>query len=68
VFTGVDMFYFLFKILAHVLTWMFVLGVAGCCLLVIPIAAYQLFGVLFEKVHRDETTASPPKQAASGPS
>jgi len=62
------MFNSLVAIVAHVLSWLFVIGAAGSVLLVIPIAAYQLFGVLFEKVHRDETTASPPKQAASGPS
>jgi hypothetical protein len=34
------------SVLAHVLTWMFVIGMAGC-VLVIPITAYRLFGVLF---------------------
>ena len=48
------MFSSLFKILAHVLSWMFVIGMAGTVLLVIPIAAYQLFSVLFEKDHPDE--------------
>jgi hypothetical protein len=28
---------------------MFVIGMVGCALLVIPIAAYQLFSVLFER-------------------
>ncbi len=51
-----NMFSSLFKILAHVLSWMFVIGMAGTVLLVIPIAAYQLFSVLFEKDHPDELT------------
>jgi hypothetical protein len=49
------MFSSLFKILAHVLSWMFVIGMAGTILLVIPVAAYQLFSVLFEKDSPDET-------------
>ena len=48
------MFDFLAKIVAHVLSWMFVIGVAGTVLLVIPVAAYQLFSVLFEKDRPDE--------------
>ena len=39
----------LVAIAAHVLSWMFVVGVIGSVFLVIPIAAYQLFSVLFEK-------------------
>jgi hypothetical protein len=39
---------------AHVLSWMFVIGLAGCAFLVIPIGAYQLFSVLFEKDRPDE--------------
>jgi len=39
--------------LAHVLSWMFVIGMAGC-LLVIPITAYRLFKPLFEKDYPDE--------------
>jgi len=38
----VDVFDFLFKILAHVLSWMFVIGMAVCAVLVIPITAYRL--------------------------
>ena len=34
---------------AHLLSWMFVIGMVGCVLLVIPIAALQLFSVLFER-------------------
>lgn len=49
VFGGVDMFNSLVGIVAHVLSWMFVIGLIGCVFLVIPIAAYQLFSVLFEK-------------------
>ena len=52
-FGGVDMFDFLVTILAHVLSWMFVIGMAGC-LLVIPIRAYRLFKALFEKDYPDE--------------
>jgi hypothetical protein len=48
------MFSSLFKIIAHVLSWMFVIGMAGTVVLVIPVAAYQLFSVLFEKDHPDE--------------
>ncbi len=36
------------EILAHGLTWAFVLGMAGC-VVVIPMVAYQLFRVVFEK-------------------
>jgi hypothetical protein len=43
-------------ILAHVLSWTFVIGMAGTVFLVIPIAAYQLFSVLFEKDSADETS------------
>ena len=46
-----DMFYSLFTILAHVLSWLFVIGMVGTVLLVIPVAAYQLFSVLFQKDH-----------------
>ena len=53
---GVHMLSSLFKILAHVLSWMFVIGMAGTIVLVIPVAAYQLFSVLFEKDHPDELT------------
>jgi hypothetical protein len=48
------MFNSLLAIVAHVLSWMFVIGMVGCVLLVIPIAAYQLFSVLFEKDRPDE--------------
>jgi len=46
------------KILAHVLTWMFLIGMAGTVLLVIPVAAYQLFSVLFQKDHPHELDPS----------
>lgn len=39
--------------LAHVLTWLFVIGMAGC-VVVIPITAYRLFSVLFSKDLPDE--------------
>mgnify|MGYP001793064496 CR=1 FL=1 len=48
------MFNSLVAIVAHVLSWMFVIGMIGCVLLVIPIAAYQLFSVLFEKDRPEE--------------
>jgi hypothetical protein len=54
------MFYFLAKIVAHVLSWLFVIGMAGTVLLVIPVAAYQLFSVLFQKDHPDEINPSHP--------
>jgi len=44
---------FFVTILAHVLSWMFVIGIAGC-LLVIPITAYRLFSALFEKNYPGE--------------
>jgi hypothetical protein len=40
---------------AHVLSWMFVIGMAGSVFLVIPVAAYQLFKVLFERDRPEET-------------
>ena len=52
------MFNFVVEGLAHVLSWMFVIGMAGTVLLVIPVAAYQLFSVLFEKDHPDEINPS----------
>lgn len=39
--------------LVHFLSWLFVIGMIGC-LLVIPITALRLFAVLFEKDHPDE--------------
>jgi len=44
-------------VLSRVLTWMFVIGMVGC-LLVIPITAYRLFAVLFEKDSPDEESNS----------
>ena len=46
------MFDSLVKGLAHILSWMFVVGMAGSVFLVIPVAAYQLFKVLFEGTAR----------------
>jgi len=51
------MFDLLVTILAHVLSWMFVIGVAGC-LFVLPITAYRLFSALFEKDHPSENHLS----------
>jgi hypothetical protein len=41
------------KIFVHGLSIMFVVGVAGC-LFVIPITAYRLFSVLFQRDHEGE--------------
>ena len=57
-FGGLDMLDFLVKTLAHVPSWMFVIGAIGCILLVIPTAAHQLFSVLFEKDRPDELNPS----------
>ena len=48
------MFSSLFKIIAHGLSWMFVIGMADAFFVVIPIAAYQLFSVLLEKDSPEE--------------
>ena len=40
-------------IFAHAMTILFILGMVGC-LLVIPITAFRLFSVLFEKDAVDE--------------
>jgi hypothetical protein len=52
--------------LAHVLTWMFVIGMAGC-VLVIPITAIRLFSVLFspDLPHEINPVPGPPPQSAS---
>ena len=42
-----------FKLLVYGMVGMFFLGLAGC-LIVIPITAYRLFDVLFEKDLEDE--------------
>ena len=47
------MFDLFIEIFARVMSWMFVIGVSGC-LFVIPITAYRLFSVLFEKDRPDE--------------
>jgi hypothetical protein len=64
VFGGVDMFNSLVEIVAHVLSWMFVIGMVGCVVLVIPIAAYQLFSVLFEKDRPEEINPSQSPQTS----
>jgi hypothetical protein len=43
----------IFSVIGRVLTWTFVIGMAGC-ILVIPIVAYKLFSVLFEEDQPDE--------------
>jgi hypothetical protein len=53
------MFNSLVTMLAHVMTWVFVIGVIGSAFLVIPVAAYQLLSVLFEKDRPDEMDPSP---------
>jgi hypothetical protein len=50
--------YYVAKFAILVLSWMFVIGVAGCVILVIPIAAYQPFSVLFQKDHPHELDPS----------
>ncbi len=52
------MFNSLMAIGAHILSWMFVIGMVGTVFLVIPVAAYQLFSVLFEKDRPDEMRPS----------
>ncbi len=52
------MFYFLFTILAYVLSWTFVIGMAGSVCLVIPITAYQLLKALLEKDRPEEINPS----------
>jgi hypothetical protein len=54
VYRGVEMFNSLVGIVAHALSWLFVIGILGTVFLVIPTAAYQLFSVLFEKDRPDE--------------
>ena len=44
---------FAFKLLFHTLAGMFVIGIIGC-VVVIPVAAYQLFSVLFERDKEEE--------------
>lgn len=55
------MFNVLLEILAHAVSWLFVIGMLGC-LLVIPITAYQLFCVIFEKDNPDERNPPPRRQ------
>ena len=45
--------------LAHLLSWLFVIGMAGC-LVVIPYTAYQLLSVLFEKDAPEESNPTTP--------
>jgi len=54
----VDMIDFLAKIGAHVLSWTFVIGMAGSVCLVIPITAYQLLKALLEKDRPEEINPS----------
>lgn len=44
---GVLMLESLVALLAHLLSWMFLIGGIGC-IFVIPIVAYRLFAVIFE--------------------
>lgn len=59
-----NMFNSLVSVVAHVLSWMFVIGMVGCVLLVIPIAAYQLFSVLFERDRPEDLDPSQYPRAA----
>jgi hypothetical protein len=45
----------MFELLLRTFTWMFVVGMVGCFFLVIPITAYRLFSVLFERDSPDES-------------
>lgn len=54
------MFNRLLETLAHLMSWLFVLGLAGC-LFVIPFTAYQLFSVLFQKDAPDERNPTNPR-------
>lgn len=58
------MFNSLVSVVAHVLSWMFVIGMVGCVLLVIPIAAYQLFSVLFERDRPEDLDPAEYQRAA----
>ncbi len=58
------MFNSLVSVVAHVLSWMFVIGMVGCVLLVIPIAAYQLFSVLFERDRPEDLDPAQYQRAA----
>jgi hypothetical protein len=58
---GLSVFNFFVQIVGHVLTWLFAIGIVGC-FFVIPITAYRLVSVLFEKDHPDER--NPPEQHA----
>jgi hypothetical protein len=44
----------MFEAIFRILMWMFAIGGIGCLLLVIPITAWRLFSVLFEKDNLDE--------------
>jgi hypothetical protein len=46
-----------FSLLAPLLTLLFIIGMAGC-LIVIPLVAFKLFRVLFEADSEDERTAA----------
>lgn len=48
------MFNLLLESVARVMSWLFIIGVAGC-IFVIPYTAYQLFSVLVEKDAPEET-------------
>jgi hypothetical protein len=50
--------YYVAKLFILVVSWTFVIGVVGCVILVIPISAYQLFSVLFQKDHPHELNPS----------
>jgi len=45
----------MFEIVFRLLMWMFAVGAIGCIVLVIPITAFRLFSVLFEKDTSDAT-------------
>jgi hypothetical protein len=55
----------MFESVFRILMWMFVAGMVGCFSLVIPITAYRLFSVLFEKDTSEES--NPYQQRLTSP-
>jgi hypothetical protein len=49
---------YVLRIFGHILTWMFLVGMAGALMVIAP-TAYQLFKVLFEEDHPDEKRGIP---------
>jgi hypothetical protein len=47
------MFDYIAKAVGHGLSWLFLIGMAGC-MVVIPVAAFQLFSILFQRDRPEE--------------